>query len=89
MLSVDAMMAVALRRHCARHGDVWWPTMLQIAAFWCVTIRSPISAGLVMDLGAGALIGGLLAGILVSLAGLLTRYHLATRDRARNTAALP
>jgi MATE family multidrug resistance protein len=87
MLSVDAMMAVALGA-LRGMGDVWWPTMLQIAAFWCVAIPVAYIGGLVMDLGAGALIGGLLAGILVSLAGLLTRYHLATRDRGRNTADL-
>jgi MATE family multidrug resistance protein len=87
MLSVDAMMAVALGA-LRGMGDVWWPTMLQIAAFWCVAIPVAYFGGLVMDLGAGALIGGLLAGILVSLAGLLTRYHLATRERGRNTAAL-
>ncbi|WP_029057729.1 MATE family efflux transporter [Stappia stellulata] len=85
MLSVDAMMAVALGA-LRGMGDVWWPTMLQIAAFWCVAIPVAYIGGLVMDLGAGALIGGLLAGILVSLAGLLWRFHRATRGKACNVA---
>ncbi|WP_349359059.1 MATE family efflux transporter [Stappia sp.] len=74
LLSVDAGMGVALGA-LRGLGDVWWPTAWQIAAFWLVGIPVAWAGGLMFDLGAGGLIGGLLAGIVVSLAGLLLRFR--------------
>lgn len=81
MLSADAAMAVAIG---ALRGlrDVWWPTLLQIAAFWCVALPVAYVAGIVLDLGAGGLIGGLIAGIAVSLTGLCLRFANRTRRLA-------
>ncbi len=74
MLSVDAAMAVAIGA-LRGLGDVWWPTLLQIGAFWLVAIPCAYATAIALELGAGGLIGGLIAGIIVSFTGLALRFR--------------
>ncbi len=73
MLSIDASMAVTIGA-LRGLGDVWWPTLWQIGAFWLVAIPVAYVMAIVLAVGAGGLIGGLIAGILVSFAGLSWRF---------------
>jgi MATE family multidrug resistance protein len=78
MLCADASMVVAIGA-LRGLGDVWWPTLLQIAAFWCVAIPVAYVTAIALDLGAGGLIVGLIAGVVVSLVGLGLRFAAKTR----------
>ncbi len=82
MLSADAAMAVAIGA-LRGLGDVWIPTLLQVAAFWLVAVPCAWVFGLWFGLGSGGLIGGLMAGVFVSLAGLAWRFLvISNRKRA-------
>lgn len=84
MMSADAAMAVTIGA-LRGLGDVWWPMAQQICAFWLVGIPIAWAGGIYLQLGAGGLIGGLLAGVFVSLAGLLWRF--ARRVGARDLSS--
>lgn len=55
-------------------GDVWVPTLAQAAAFWFVAV--PLAWALAEPMGFGpvGLLGGIFAGIMVSLTILATRF---------------
>jgi MATE family multidrug resistance protein len=82
MLSVDAAMAVAIGA-LRGLGDVWWPTLLQIGAFWLVAVPCAYLTAITLELGAGGLIGGLIAGVVVSFTGLALRFRHRVAGRAR------
>ncbi len=78
MLCADASMVVAIGA-LRGLGDVWWPTLLQIGAFWLVAIPVAYATAIALQLGAGGLIVGLICGVVVSLAGLCLRFAAKTR----------
>ncbi|MXN66866.1 MATE family efflux transporter [Stappia sp. GBMRC 2046] len=78
MLSGDAGMGVALGA-LRGLGDVWIPTLLQIAAFWLFAIPIAWVGGIGLDLGAPGLFAGLLAGVYISFLCLAVRFHAISR----------
>ncbi|NRG16580.1 MATE family efflux transporter [Rhizobiales bacterium] len=78
MLSGDAGMGVALGA-LRGLGDVWVPTLLQIAAFWLFAIPSAWVGGVALDLGVSGLFGGLLAGVCISFLCLAVRFQVVSR----------
>lgn len=73
MLPADAAMGVTIGA-LRGLGDVWVPTLLQVAAFWLVAVPAAYLLGHVLGLGAPGLVGGLMAGVYVSFATLLWRF---------------
>ncbi len=81
LLSIDAVMAVAAG---ALRGvsDVWVPFAMQSCAFWCIGVPVAYLFAYPGDFGALGLIFGIAAGLILSIALLLTRFSAITRGKA-------
>jgi len=78
MLPFDAAMGVSLGA-LRGLGDVWMPTLLQIAAFWILAVPAGWLLSVHAGLGAAGLVGGLLVGVVISLVLLAARFPLVAR----------
>lgn len=78
LLSIDAIMAVAAG---ALRGvsDVWIPFAMQSCAFWCIGVPAAYVFAYSAGFGALGLIFGIAAGLVLSIALLLTRFVAITR----------
>jgi len=78
MLVFDAMMGISIGA-LRGAGDVWPAFFFQIAAFWGLSI--PLAWYLAIGLGTGpaGLIGGIFAGVVLSLSMLAPRFRIISR----------